>query len=200
MNYWLLKNEPECFSIQDLARVPNQTTCWDGVRNYQARNFLRDSIKRGDRVFYYHSNAEPSAIVGTALVVREGYPDHTAWDPQNDHFDPAASPENPTWQMVDIQLEQIFARPLPLDELRAVKELAELELLRRGSRLSVQPVSAAHFAVILRLAQQPAVTETNAAKPTKQAVTKASAKKSPVKKASAKKVQLKKTPPKKAAK
>jgi len=192
VNCWLLKNEPECFSIQDLARTPNQTTCWDGVRNYQARNFLRDSIKHGDRVFYYHSNAEPSAIVGTAVVVRDGYPDHTAWDPKNDHFDPAASPENPTWQMVDIQLEQIFARPLPLDELREIKELAGMELLRRGSRLSVQPVSAAHFAVILRLAQQPApasAKQTKAEqKPAKQIVAKkAAAKKVPVKKAAKKK-------------
>lgn len=187
MNYWLLKNEPECFSIQDLAAAANQTTFWDGVRNYQARNYLRDSLKRGDRVFYYHSNAEPSAIVGTATVVREGYPDHTAWDPKSDHFDPAASPENPIWQMVDIKLEQIFARPLPLEELRGVKELDGLELLRRGSRLSVQPVSAAHFAVILRLAQQPgpAVKVTKTAK-------KAVAKKAPIKKAPAKKAAKKK--------
>lgn len=182
MNYWLLKNEPECFSIQDLAAAANQTTFWDGVRNYQARNFLRDSLKRGDRVFYYHSNAEPSAIVGTATIVREGYPDHTAWDPKSDHFDPAASPENPIWQMVDVKLEQIFARPIPLEELRAVKELDGLELLRRGSRLSVQPVSAAHFAVILRLAQQlaPAGKE---AKAEKKAVKKVVAKKVSVKKA-----------------
>ncbi len=188
MNYWLLKNEPDCFSNQDLARAPKQTTCWDGVRNYQARNFLRDSIKRGDRVFYYHSNAEPSAIVGTAVVVREAYPDHTAWDPQNDHFDPAASPENPIWQMVDIQLEQIFERPIPLEELREVPELAGMELLRRGSRLSVQPVSAAHFAVILRLAQQSRPAEAKEAK----AVKKSAAKKSAVKKASVKRATKKK--------
>jgi predicted RNA-binding protein with PUA-like domain len=194
MNYWLLKNEPECFSIQDLAAALNQTTCWDGVRNYQARNFLRDSLKRGDRVFYYHSNAEPSAIVGTATVVREGYPDHTAWDPRSDHFDPAASPENPIWQMVDVQLEQIFARPLTLEELRGVSELAGLELLRRGSRLSVQPVSAAHFAVILRLAQQPGPA-VEAAQRQKQSV-----KKVAVKKASMNKGQVQKTPVKKVLK
>jgi predicted RNA-binding protein with PUA-like domain len=183
VNYWLLKNEPECFSIQDLAAAANRTTFWDGVRNYQARNYLRDSLKRGDRVFYYHSNAEPSAIMGTATVVREGYPDHTAWDPQSDHFDPAASPENPIWQMVDIQLEQIFARPIPLDELRTVKELDGLVLLQRGSRLSVQPVSAAHFAVILRLAQQPGPAVAKAEKLVKKAV----AKKVPVKKKATKK-------------
>lgn len=192
MNYWLLKNEPECFSIQDLAAAPDQTTFWDGVRNYQARNFLRDSIKRGDRVFYYHSNAEPSAIVGTALVVREGYPDHTAWDPKSDHFDPAASPENPIWQMIDVKLEQIFERPLTLEELRGVKELDGLELLRRGSRLSVQPVSAAHFAMILRMAQQPGPVAAKEAKVEQKSVKKASVKKLPVKKASAKKSVKKK--------
>jgi predicted RNA-binding protein with PUA-like domain len=192
MNYWLLKNEPDCFSIQDLSRAPQQTTCWDGVRNYQARNFLRDSIKRGDRVFFYHSNAEPSAIVGTATVVREAYADHTAWDPQNDHFDPAASPENPIWQMVDIQLEQIFDRPIPLEELRDVKELAGMELLRRGSRLSVQPVSAAHFAVILRLAQQAGPAGGSEAKSTKKPAKKASAKKSAVRKPAVKKTVKKK--------
>lgn len=192
MNYWLLKNEPECFSIQDLAAAANQTTFWDGVRNYQARNYLRDSIKRGDRVFYYHSNAEPSAIVGTAIVVRDGYPDHTAWDPKSDHFDAAASPENPIWQMVDIKLEQIFDRPIALEELREVKELGGLELLRRGSRLSVQPVSAAHFATILRLAQRPAPAEAKEAKPTKKAEKKAVATKSAVQKVPAKKAAKKK--------
>ncbi len=192
MNYWLLKNEPECFSIQDLAAAANQTTFWDGVRNYQARNYLRDSLKRGDRVFYYHSNAEPSSIVGTATVVREGYPDHTAWDPKSDHFDPAASPENPIWQMVDIKLEQIFDRPIPLEELRAVKELDGLELLRRGSRLSVQPVSAAHFAVILRLAQQPGPADAKEAKAEKKVVKTTAVKKEPAKKAPIKKSAKKK--------
>ena len=151
-------------------------------RNYQARNFLRDSIQSGDRVFHYHSNAEPSAIVGTATIVRAGYPDHTAWDPKSDHFDPAASPENPIWQMVDVKLEQIFERPLTLEELRGVKELDGLELLRRGSRLSVQPVSAAHFAVILRLAQQPGPETAKEAKAVKKVVKKDAAKKMPVKK------------------
>ena len=116
---WLLKTEPDCFSIQDLAAAPRQTTCWSGVRNFQARNFMRDDMAVGDRVLFYHSNAEPSAIVGTAVVVREGYPDHTAWDPKDvDHFDPKASPDNPIWQMVDIRLESIFDEPLPLPLLR----------------------------------------------------------------------------------
>jgi predicted RNA-binding protein with PUA-like domain len=152
VNYWLFKSEPESFSIDDLERAPKQTTFWNGVRNYQARNFLRDSIKVGDRVLFYHSNADPTAIVGTATVVKAGYPDHTAWDKKSNYFDEAASPENPIWQMVDIRFEQKFARQIPLDELRAAKELTGMELLRRGSRLSVQPVSEKHFQAVLKMA------------------------------------------------
>jgi len=151
--YWLLKTEPGAFSIDDLAASPNQTTCWDGVRNYQARNFIRDEMLLGDGVLFYHSNAEPAAVVGTAVVVREAYPDHTAWLPGDDHFDPKASPDNPIWQMVDIRLVEIFAKPLPLDTLRASPELEKMELLRRGSRLSVQPVTPAEFACVLKLAK-----------------------------------------------
>lgn len=152
MKYWLLKTEPESFSIQDLQNSPQQTTFWDGVRNYQARNTLRDDMKLGDRVLFYHSNADPPAIVGTARVVKEGYPDHTAWDESNHHYDPGSTPENPRWYMVDIQFEQIFDRPLGLADLRTVKSLAKMELLRKGSRLSVQPVTAAEFKQILKLA------------------------------------------------
>lgn len=154
--YWLLKSEPDCFSIDDLAKAPRQTTFWDGVRNYQARNFMRDDMQVGDGVLYYHSSATPAAVVGTATVVRAGYPDHTAWDPKSDHFDPKASPENPIWQMVDIRLEEIFPRPLPLEELRAVAALKRMELLKQGSRLSVQPVRPEEFELIVRLAHQPA--------------------------------------------
>lgn len=154
MKYWLLKTEPESFSIQDLAACPNQTTCWDGVRNYQARNFLRDEVRRGDRVLFYHSNAAPPAIVGTAKVVREAYPDHTAWKRGDHHFDPKASPENPIWQMVDIQLDEIFPRPLGLDELKEIAALKDMELLRRGSRLSVQPVSKSEFDAVMKLARK----------------------------------------------
>lgn len=152
--YWLLKSEPSSFSIQDLAASPKKTTFWSGVRNYQARNFLRDEMRLGDEVLFYHSNAEPPAIVGTAVVVREGYPDHTAWDPNDHHFDPKASAENPIWQMVDIKLQEIFAEPLPLDALRTVSALREMELLRRGSRLSVQPVKKNEFDAVMKLAQR----------------------------------------------
>lgn len=154
MRYWLLKTEPESFSIQDLAAAENQTTCWDGVRNYQARNFMRDEMKMGDRVLFYHSNATPPAIVGTATVVREAYADHTAWVKGDHHFDPKASADNPIWQMVDIQLEEIFPRPLALDELRTVAALKDMELLRRGSRLSVQPVKKAEFEAVLKLVRK----------------------------------------------
>ena len=151
MKYWLFKSEPSEFSIQDLANAKRKTTFWDGVRNYQARNFLRDEIKVGDRVLYYHSNADPSAVVGVAKVVREGYPDHTAWDPNDKHYDEKSSADNPRWFMVDIQLETIFKRPMPLPELREIKSLKNMELLRKGSRLSVQPVRKSEFDRIVKL-------------------------------------------------
>ena len=151
MKYWLFKSEPSEFSIQDLAKAKRKTTFWDGVRNYQARNFLRDEIKVGDRVLYYHSNADPSAVVGVAKVVREGYPDHTAWDPNDKHYDEKSSIDNPRWFMVYIQLETIFKRPMPLPELREIKSLKNMELLRKGSRLSVQPVRKSEFDRIVKL-------------------------------------------------
>ena len=151
MKYWLFKSEPSEFSIQDLANAKRKTTFWDGVRNYQARNFLRDEIKVGDRVLYYHSNADPSAVVGVAKVIREGYPDHTAWDPNDKHYDEKSSIDNPRWFMVDIQLETIFKRPMPLPELREIKSLKNMELLRKGSRLSVQPVRKSEFDRIVKL-------------------------------------------------
>jgi predicted RNA-binding protein with PUA-like domain len=151
--YWLVKSEADCFSIHDLAAQPDRTTCWSGVRNYQARNYLRDGMKLGDRVLFHHSSAEPAAVAGTAVVVREAYADHTAWEPRDEHFDPQASPENPIWQMVDVQLESIFPEPLSLTELRSVPELKKMELLRKGSRLSVQPVSKLEFDTIVKLAK-----------------------------------------------
>jgi predicted RNA-binding protein with PUA-like domain len=152
VRYWLFKSEPESFSIKDLAAAPKQTTFWDGVRNYQARNFLRDDIKPGDHVLFYHSAADPPAVVGTANVVREGYPDHTAWQKTNHHFDPKSTAEKPIWYMVDIKLEEIFPTPLSLDFLRGQKALAKMELLKRGSRLSIQPVTKPEFDTIVKLA------------------------------------------------
>ena len=150
--FWLIKSEPESFSIDDLSRAKQQTTCWDGVRNYQARNYMRDEMKLGDRLLFYHSSTDPPAIVGTAKVVRESYPDHTAWDKKDHHYDPASTPDNPRWFMVDIQLDQVFKQPLTLETLRGVTALKEMELLRKGSRLSVQPVRKAEFEAVLKLA------------------------------------------------
>jgi predicted RNA-binding protein with PUA-like domain len=151
MNHWLIKSEPDVFSIRDLAKARGKTTHWEGVRNYQARNFLR-AMKKGDRALFYHSNAAPPAVAGVVEIVREAYPDPTAWDPKSDYHDPKAAPDNPIWSMVDVKLVAIFAREIPLDELRGVKALAGMELLRRGSRLSVTPVTPAQFRTIEKLA------------------------------------------------
>jgi predicted RNA-binding protein with PUA-like domain len=150
--FWLVKTEPESFSIHDLAKAPNKTTSWSGVRNYQARNFMRDDMQLGDRVLVYHSSTDPTAIVGTATIARAAYPDHTAWDKKDDHFDPASTQDNPRWFMVDIRFEQIFKEPLSLEKLRAIAALKNMELLRKGSRLSVQPVRKSEFETILKLA------------------------------------------------
>lgn len=150
--FWLFKSEPDCFSIDDLAKAPKQTTFWDGVRNYQARNFLRDDIKPGDGVLYYHSSTEPMAIVGSAEVVRGGYPDHTAFDSQADHYDADSDPDDPTWYQVDIKLVKKFSEPLTRAALQAVPALKDMELLRRGSRLSIQRVTPAEWDAVLKLA------------------------------------------------
>lgn len=152
MQYWLIKSEPTTFSIHDLAAAPKKTTSWEGVRNYQARNFLR-AMKQGDLAIFYHSNAAPPAAVGIATVVREAYPDPTAWDSKSPYHDPKASPDNPIWSMVDVKLVEIFPRELSIDELRTVPALAGMELLRRGSRLSVTPVTAAEFRTVEKLAR-----------------------------------------------
>jgi predicted RNA-binding protein with PUA-like domain len=149
--YWLVKSEPNAFSFDDLLASPDRTTEWDGVRNYQARNFMRDDMKRGDLVFFYHSSTEPTAIVGVAEVVREGHPDPTAFDPADPHFDPKSKPESPTWIMVDLRAVEKLARPLALGDLRGVPGLERMVLLQTGSRLSVQPVSAEEWAIVYRM-------------------------------------------------
>jgi len=178
VRHWLLKSEPDCFSIQHLAAAKNRTTYWDGVRNYQARNFLRDDMRPGDRVLYYHSSAEPPAVVGTAVIVKPGYPDFTAEDKSADHYDPKHTAKNPIWYMVDIKLDEIFPRVLPLEELRGVAALKDMELLKRGSRLSVQPVREAEYEAIVKLAAQ---------KPPAAAVAKSAPSVKPKKKPTAKK-------------
>jgi predicted RNA-binding protein with PUA-like domain len=156
MKYWLMKTEPGAYSIQDLESESDRTTHWDGVRNYQARNTMRDDMKLQDRVLVYHSNANPPAVVGIAEIVRESYPDHTAWDDTDKHYDPKSTAENPRWFMVDIRHIETFAEPISLDELRDVAALKEMELLRKGSRLSVQPVRKKEFDVIVKLAKMQA--------------------------------------------
>jgi len=150
--YWLMKSEPGVFSIDDLAKSPKQTTCWDGVRNYQARNFMRD-MAVGDQVFFYHSNADPPAIVGIAEIVRTAYPDATQFDKRSHHYDPSSRPADPRWQMVDITFREKFAAGLSLDRLREEPKLKQMALLQKGSRLSVQPVTEFEWSVIVKLAR-----------------------------------------------
>ena len=153
MRYWLMKSEPSAFSVEDLAAAPRRTTAWDGVRNYQARNMLRDELKTGDQAFLYYSSTEVPGIVAIMQIVREGYPDPTAFDRKHHHYDPGSDPQNPRWYMVDVQLKRRLSRTITLEELRAHagKELKGMVLLRPGNRLSVMPVEAAHWKYILSL-------------------------------------------------
>ena len=151
MAYWLVKSEPEEFGIDDLAAQPGKTEHWDGVRNYQARNFMRDEMKKGDQVFFYHSNCDTPGIVGIARVVREAYPDHTAFDPDDKHYDPKSDPDNPRWVMVDIKLVRKLKRTIALAELKQRDDLDGFALVRRGNRLSVMPVSEQHWNTILSM-------------------------------------------------
>ena len=150
--YWLVKSEPDCFAFEDLMRAPRRTTGWDGVRNFQARNFMRDEMQVGDGVLYYHSSAAPPAIAGIAEVARAAYPDPTQFDPASEYFDPKASDDAPIWMQVDIRAVAPLPRPLALDELRRVDGLERMELLRKGSRLSVQPVRPEEWAAVLAVA------------------------------------------------
>ena len=149
--YWLVKSEPDVFSIDALARAPQQTTGWDGVRNYQARNFMRE-MAVGDLVLFYHSNADPPAVAGTAEVVRTAYPDDTQFDPRSDHYDAASTADRPRWDMVDLKYREKFPVSLALDRLRQERKLRDMVLLRKGSRLSVQPDTESLWAEIMKWA------------------------------------------------
>ncbi|MDY6980659.1 MAG: EVE domain-containing protein [Pseudomonadota bacterium] len=151
MNYWLMKSEPDVFGIDDLTAMPRKTDHWDGVRNYQARNMMRDEMKKGDQVFFYHSNCKEPGIVGIAEVVKEGYPDHTAWDPKSKYYDPKSDPENPRWYMVNIKFVRKFERTVTLQEMKQEKALEGMKLLQRGNRLSVMPVDKKHWQHILKM-------------------------------------------------
>lgn len=152
---WLVKSEPDVFSFDDLLTAPKRTTSWDSVRSTGARNFLRDGMRVGDRVFYYHSNANPSAIVGMCTVVRAGYPDHTAFDPAHDYYDPASDPETPTWFMVDVKADAALPRGVSLAEIKAEPALSEMSLVR-VSRLSVVPVTDAEWDTVVAMSARPA--------------------------------------------
>jgi len=151
-NYWLMKSEPTTYSIFDLEKAPQKTTCWEGVRNYQARNMLRDDIKKGDLVFFYHSNTKPIGIFGTAEVVRGGYPDHFQFDPQSKYHDPKAIQDNPRWYMVDIKHKKTFSQPITLEALKYIPGLENMKVIQKGQRLSVQPVTAKEWDIILKIA------------------------------------------------
>jgi len=149
--HWLVKSESSCFSIDDLAKSKNKTTYWDGVRNYQARNFMRDEMKKGDHVLFYHSNADPNSVVGVCEVVKEGYPDFTAFDPEDQHYDPKSKEDTPTWVMVDLRLIKKFKTPATLSEIKENSKLQEMRLVQRGNRLSVMPVEKKEFDEILKM-------------------------------------------------
>ena len=149
--HWLVKSEPETFSFDDLWNAPGRTSGWDGVRNYQARNYMRDQMQLGHQVFFYHSSTDPTAIVGVAEVVREAYPDPTALDAGDPHFDPKSRADAPTWVMVDLRARERFARPVTLTMLRATPGLERMVLLQKGSRLSVQPVRPEEWDIVRRL-------------------------------------------------
>ena len=148
-NYWLFKSEPNSYSFDDLVR--DGTAEWDGVRNFQVRNWLKDDIKAGDGVLFYHSSTKVIGVVGTATVVREGYPDDTAWDPNSDHPDPKSTPEKPIWYMVDIQAGQRFADTVTPDAMRPMPELADMMVLKRGMRFSIMPVTKAEFDTVVAM-------------------------------------------------
>lgn len=149
MNYWLMKSEPDTFGIDDLKNRPKQTEHWDGVRNYQARNMMRDDMKKGDQIFFYHSNCKEPGIVGIARVVKEAYPDFTSWDPESNYYDPKSSEENPRWFMVDIKFVRKFKRTITLNELKTAPALSEMALVKKGNRLSINPVTEQQWNYIL---------------------------------------------------
>lgn len=152
--YWLFKSEPTAYSFSDLLAESDQTAEWDGVRNYQVRNFMRDDMKVGDGVLFYHSSAKPLAVIGTASIVKEAYPDNTAWNPAEKHYDPKSSPDNPIWLMVDIKAEKQFARSVTLEEIKQHPNLQNMLVARRGMRLSIQPVTADEWDEVTSLGGQ----------------------------------------------
>lgn len=151
MNYWLFKSEPDAFSIDDLKAMKGRRDHWDGIRNYQARNLMRDEMKKGDLGFFYHSSCKVPGIVGVVEIVKEAYPDHTAHNRREKYYDPKSTEEDPRWFMVDVKFKQKFKEIITLESLRTVKALSDMMLLRKGSRLSIQPVSKKEWNAILKI-------------------------------------------------
>lgn len=149
MNYWLFKTEPDAFSIDDLASRPAQTEHWDGIRNYQARNFLRDKVKVGDQVFIYHSSCKQVGIAGLAEVVKSGYPDHSQFDPESKYYDPKSNPDDPRWYMVDVKLQRKFKQILSLKAIKTMPQISQIGLVKKGHRLSIMPVDEPEFRHLL---------------------------------------------------
>ena len=151
MKYWLMKSEPDVFGIDHLKKMKNKTEHWDGVRNYQARNMMRDEMKKGDQIFFYHSNCKEPGIVGIMKVIKEGYPDFTAHDPESKYYDPKSNTDNPRWYMVDVQFVKKFKQTITLEELKSNPDLEDMQLVKRGNRLSVMPVTVQQWKYILSL-------------------------------------------------
>ena len=151
MNYWLMKSEPSEYGIDNLKNEPDKTVHWDGVRNYQARNMMRDEMKKGDLAFFYHSNCDVPGIAGIMTINKEGYPDPTAFDPEDKHYDPKSDPDNPRWILVDVKFVRKLKRNITLTEIKAEKSLTDMILTRKGNRLSIMPVEKKHWDKILTL-------------------------------------------------
>ena len=152
MKYWLMKSEPDAFSIDDLRTCPKKTDHWDGIRNYQARNFMLDDMSVGDQVFFYHSNCDEPGVVGIMEVVRAAYPDHTALDPDSRYHDPKSTPDENRWMMVDVKYKKKFKQPVSLKQLKTDSRLSDMRLVQKGNRLSVMPVTAREWKIICNLA------------------------------------------------
>jgi len=154
MNYWLMKSEPDVFSFEDLKSRPKQTEPWDGVRNYQARNFMRDAMKVGDPILFYHSNTTPPGVAGIAEVASEPYPDPTAFDKNSNYYDPKSHRDNPRWVLIDVRYKADLKRLVSLEEMKVMPELVDMRVLQRGNRLSITPVSKAEFQAIVAAARK----------------------------------------------
>jgi predicted RNA-binding protein with PUA-like domain len=151
-SHWLMKSEPDVFSIHDLANAPNRTTPWEGVRNYQARNYMRDQMRPGDGVLFYHSNAQPPAIVGTAHIASSPYPDPTQFDPESEYYDPKSTSDAPRWMMVDVKLDRVFEKEVTREMLASTPGLETMAVLQKGSRLSITPVTPLEWRIVTELA------------------------------------------------